>query len=326
MDTGALSPGTVVNVNPIGTYYFDASISGPTDPNGVWYQSINAFDGNTSTFAFCSGEGTSSSNYLQGVGTNAPTSGDVISQIRARTSGNSYTDYIILDVPSGGWTWSKVKNLACRIWVNPANEGNSPTHTAIYTSDDIGGTALGTVDGAITPNGLTIIEIEVTSGVGTVAWSNPDNAKVSDNVYATNSGNTEWSHYLKANNFGFSIPTGATINGILVEFERKSSDANTISGLGETVKIIKADGSIGTTNKGVATYWSTSESYISYGSSTDLWGETWTPVNINDVDFGVVLSAVMENYATASIDHIRITVYYTEANIVSPFPSFFRTP
>ena len=66
----------------------------------------------------------------------------------------------------------------------------------------------------------TVVDSDAT---GTVAWTNPMNATTSDNVYATISCPTGISHYLKATNFGFSIPTGATINGIVVEIERKQS-------------------------------------------------------------------------------------------------------
>jgi hypothetical protein len=63
--------------------------------------------------------------------------------------------------------------------------------------------------------------------VGTVAWTNPTNAGASDNSYATigTSGRCGvfTGHYLKATNFGFSIPVGATITGILVEIERKQT-------------------------------------------------------------------------------------------------------
>ena len=64
------------------------------------------------------------------------------------------------------------------------------------------------------------------SAVGTIVWTNPNNSKVSDNVYAivTNANcGIPTSHYLKATNFGFSIPAGATINGIVVEIEKKHS-------------------------------------------------------------------------------------------------------
>lgn len=136
--------------------------------------------------------------------------------------------------------------------------------------------------------------------VGTVAWTNPNNAMASDNVYATCAlnGTTGVSHYLKATNFGFAIPAGATINGILAEFEKKKSGANA-NGYDVTVKIVKADGTFGTTNKAdTVTAWSSTDTYVSVpvsGASTDLWGETWTPADINDVDFGVALSGKMVN-------------------------------
>ncbi len=156
--------------------------------------------------------------------------------------------------------------------------------------------------------------------VGTVAWTNPDNAKVSDDVYATNTPTDQGiSHYLKASNFGFSIPSGATINGILVEFERKANVASGIQNIKDKyIKIVKADGTIGTTDKAdTVTLWSTTEAYSSYGSSSDLWGETWDDAKINDIDFGVVLSVTAIDDTVpnpiASVDHIRITVYYTEA-------------
>ncbi len=146
---------------------------------------------------------------------------------------------------------------------------------------------------------------------GSTAWSNPDNAKTSNNTYATNSGNTENSNYLKATNFGFSIPSGKTIDGILVDFERKASSAWGVSGLGERVRIVKSDGTIGSTDRGDASYWSTTEAYVEYGGESDLWGETWSSSDINDSDFGVVLNTVIESYSTASVDHIRIKVYYS---------------
>jgi hypothetical protein len=152
------------------------------------------------------------------------------------------------------------------------------------------------------------------SAVGTVAWTNPSNAGSSDDSYATISA------------AGYDV-------------------------YDEYIKIVKADGTIGTTNKANTGAWAWDyESYISYGGSTDLWGETWTPSDINDADFGVVMSidinSDISNYLKATnfafsiptgatingilaefetinedlgganvakIDHIRITVYYTEA-------------
>jgi len=157
--------------------------------------------------------------------------------------------------------------------------------------------------------------------VGTVAWDTPNNAKVSDNNYT-----------ISYHNHGTSMDN--------------------------IVKIIKADGSLGSENKAINGEWGL-ESYISYGGASDVWGESWTAEDINDADFGVVLSVTdfYSNFVThylkatnfgfsiptgvtingilveiekeaqyygmgdacASVDHIRITVYYTGgASVINP--------
>ena len=173
-----------------------------------------------------------------------------------------------------------------------------------------GGSATATNTGATSPG--TMADDDT---VGGVAWANPDNAKASDNSYADCYTTAQYSHYLKATNFGFAVPTGATINGILVEIERKLNSSEYGWGIVDSeVKIVKSDGSIGTTNKASAVNWVVTEAYFSYGASDNLWGETWTAEDINDTDFGVALSIrSLLAGATADVDHIRITVYYTSA-------------
>lgn len=143
-------------------------------------------------------------------------------------------------------------------------------------------------------------------------WGFPERAKVSDDSRATRSGGKAglYTHYLKATNFGFSIPTGATINGIWVQIERRGNPASAIYDV--NVRIVKATGAFGTENKALGGFWSTTELYFGYGGAADLWSESWTPANINDSDFGVGMNAYVAGYAVADVDHIRIKVYYTE--------------
>jgi len=162
--------------------------------------------------------------------------------------------------------------------------------------------------------------------VGTVAWSNPDNAKVSDGNDATSNGiANSISHYLKANNFGFAIPTGATINGILVEVEKAGGDGIDFI-QDNAVRIVKG-GSIGVTDKSSLDNWSDTDTYKSYGSSADLWGETWAYTDINSSTFGFAISAkeVSDEATSSYVDHIRITVYYTEEAVATPAEVFPRT-
>ena len=161
------------------------------------------------------------------------------------------------------------------------------------------------------------------SAVGTVAWTNPNNAKEPDSnvAFSTVIGATATTHYLKATNFGFSIPTMAVIDGITVEFLRNTSkDNGDVDYIRDVeIKIVKG-GSISSTNKAdTVTNWSTTETYFDYGSSSDLWGETWTPADINGSTFGVVLSVEMKAAAAISpwVNHIRIKVDYTLPNKIN---------
>jgi hypothetical protein len=150
--------------------------------------------------------------------------------------------------------------------------------------------------------------------VGTKAWSTPNNAKTSNNVYTTAGfdGGSLITQYLKATNFGFTIPTGVTINGIIVSIQNKAEGGN--NECDNEVKIVKSDGSIGSTNKASATKWLTTKSTFTYGTSSDLWGESWDSSKINNANFGVVLSAKGTDPGFY-VDYISITVYYTPPTI-----------
>ena len=126
-------------------YYFNDS--SPTDALGVWTNDANAFDGSYlagGTYATVATGG--STNYLEGIGTNAPTSGREILLVEMDGYAGSDTGlnscfmhaeaydgavslgganivhdpvwgldgWFTLDEPSGGWTWSKVNGLGCR--------------------------------------------------------------------------------------------------------------------------------------------------------------------------------------------------------------------
>jgi uncharacterized repeat protein (TIGR01451 family) len=159
------------------------------------------------------------------------------------------------------------------------------------------------------------------STIGTINWSNPSNAQTSNSSRAIASlDDNQVSRYLKATNFGFSVPGGATINGIKVDVQRQAENSNRIKD--NSVKIVKG-GNIGTANKAnSADFWGTSDDYITYGSASDLWGETWTPADINATNFGFVFAAKKDttsgNQYEARVNHIRITVSYTEAPAVQP--------
>ncbi len=148
--------------------------------------------------------------------------------------------------------------------------------------------------------------------VGTTVWDNPDNAKASDDSYSScSAAAVVQSHYLKATNFGFSIPAGATVDGITVEIERHGG--TTIGDI--IVRLVDGNGTVVGDNKLIATNWvGDLDTYYTYGGAADTWNASLDDTDINDLDFGVVLSVEdVQRYNEAFVDHIRITIEYTEA-------------
>jgi len=153
--------------------------------------------------------------------------------------------------------------------------------------------------------------VEDVADTGTIAWLNPSNASVADSIHTTIEGSSDdISHYLVATNFGFSIPNGATIVGIVVEYYTNTYD----SIIGDaSIQIVKNGNISGNDNANLSVDWN-SAGYNIRGSPTDLWGVPWAAPNINSPNFGVAISGKIKTAAFGAdgfIDHIRITVHYT---------------
>lgn len=152
------------------------------------------------------------------------------------------------------------------------------------------------------------------ASIGSVAWGNPTRIVASDNSRSNATpllGSP--TNYLVSSSHGFTIPTGAVINGIVVELEL---DSNSGTVLDNAVRIVKG-GTIGSTDKGRSGSfpWPTTDAYVTFGSSSDLWGESWTAADINASTFGTAISArVPSDGGLAQVDHCRITVHYTESS------------
>lgn len=103
---------------------------------------------------------------------------------------------------------------------------------------------------------------------------------------------TSYSQYLKATNFGFSVPPGATITGVEVVLERVINE-NTAISTDEKMSLIKSDGTYATTNRKNTNAWRADSmrvyESVSYGGECDTWGETLASADVNDTDFGIVL-------------------------------------
>ncbi|KKL99748.1 hypothetical protein LCGC14_1811320, partial [marine sediment metagenome] len=136
-----------------------------------------------------------------------------------------------------------------------------------------------------------------------------------DTFVSFNPSTEDTSDWIRLTNFGFSIPA-ATITGIEVEIDREATQSSSIKD--GRIYLRKTSGQVGN-NKSAAGYWDTidDDSYDTYGSTSDLWGTTWTSSEINSVDFGIDIyvgydGSVADN---ARIDHLRIKIYYTETAV-----------
>ncbi len=155
-----------------------------------------------------------------------------------------------------------------------------------------------------------------------VDWTNPGFLNADDTNYATavmTSGQS--SDFLRAVNYGFSIPPGAVINGITVSIMRQSNSVNSSRSVQDlTVNLLKNGTIAGNNYAATSVLWPITMTAANYGGNTDLWGAGWTATDINNANFGVQISVNSPFAArTASVDYITITVTYTPAPTVSSF-------
>jgi hypothetical protein len=129
--------------------------------------------------------------------------------------------------------------------------------------------------------------------------------------------------YLQAKNFGFNIPTAASICGIEAHVTKIASDIDIllISAYVRDydVRLIKNNVLTGDNLKN-ATEWSSSGTTTTYGGVNELWGATWTPADVNNNNFGLSIAAEIKTgiglLPVVGIDHISLTVHYLDPTVL----------
>jgi hypothetical protein len=159
---------------------------------------------------------------------------------------------------------------------------------------------------------------------GSISWNNPTRIIANDASIASLavSGTTD-SNYLKGLDFGFDIPSNATITGIEANISKLRSGGTTGEVIDDTVRLVKGGTVVGS-NLASPDAWFGSRHMVTYGSSTELWGTTWTPADINDTNFGMVLAVQGEAAGadrTANVDNFSILVHYTIPSPIGLAPS-----
>jgi len=155
-----------------------------------------------------------------------------------------------------------------------------------------------------------------TSGSGDKSWVNASNVTADDASYAqvTNIDEEESSNLLVGHNFGLSVPSGATIDGIEIKIEwYGGSPRSTIDNI---AKLRKGGSSSGIDNNSKNNNPSFSAQTVTYGNSTDLWGTTWSDAQVTAEDFGFEFGVVEDENDDNNevyVDYIAVKVHYTES-------------
>lgn len=148
-----------------------------------------------------------------------------------------------------------------------------------------------------------------------VDWSLLSNLGADDNSYALALIGEGSEAPLTLTNFGFSIPSGATIDGVAVQIGRK---AGSQFGVNSSATLVKGGSATGSPE--YDTDWTLSETSYTFGGASSLFSATLSAADVNALNFGVIISPVdltLEG-VTASLDYVRMTVYYTES--IGPAP------
>lgn len=145
----------------------------------------------------------------------------------------------------------------------------------------------------------------------TVLWGNEQYVKTSDNLRAEAqmANPNTFTDSILCTGFGFTVPDGATVDGIEIALERRANPSTSISFWAQ----LYSGGGVGQLKQD-ATTWPVNDAVCYVGGSSDLWNATLTPLDINGANFGI--SFLLANNAAgtvAEIDSIAITVYYTES-------------
>jgi hypothetical protein len=139
---------------------------------------------------------------------------------------------------------------------------------------------------------------------GNASWSSTGNALVDDGAVASvfiDTPTYTLSNYLKVTDRIQKIPSGATVDGIVVNIQLTAIPQGYIS-----VYVLK-----GATLSSEA-YESTTLNNT-FGTTSDKWGLTWTAADVNASDFGVQVRFDAYTFLDVNVylDYIDTTIYYT---------------
>jgi hypothetical protein len=137
---------------------------------------------------------------------------------------------------------------------------------------------------------------------------NPTNCFTSNDARATfnNTGQND----LQATGYGFAIPAGSTINGIIVRREGNGHDSK-VAQRRFRIGLTKDGTALAGTRKTAQNLPQTTDDTVDIGTATDLWGTTWSAGDVNASTFGVLVSDNDTTAANLLFDWVAVIVDYT---------------
>jgi hypothetical protein len=159
------------------------------------------------------------------------------------------------------------------------------------------------------------------------AFHNPVNVLANDNTVSSAASLAslfnKTTDYLQVKDFGFNIPTAASICGIEAQIVKSADDIDLliISAWVKdyNVRIIKNNALAGN-NKANGTEWPASGTTVTYGGINDLWGTTWSVAEVNSNNFGLSIAAEIKTgiglLPVVKVDYIGLTVYYLDPTLL----------
>lgn len=150
-----------------------------------------------------------------------------------------------------------------------------------------------------------------TFGSNTGSYTNPTNATADDGVYATMTNDVSSTHSFS--NFGFAIPSDATIDDIIVKANLKVSSITSRSSFGMQLSV--DGGTVWSTQK-LTNQVEITDVDVFWGGDPDTWSVFPTVAEINSSNFWIrIQNDLVGGTNDPSIDYIAVNVLYTAGGV-----------
>jgi hypothetical protein len=146
-------------------------------------------------------------------------------------------------------------------------------------------------------------------------WQNPGRATLPDGLYARAGGvdSGKPSDDLLVSGFHLQVPADATVTGVAVHVLRRKSASGSGVAVDASVRLARGGVAVSADRSHADPWPSAAFETANYGGPGDLWGTTWTPEDVTDPGFGVVLRGKGQTSTNVDlyVDHVWVEVFHS---------------